>query len=73
MVAQITESRSGKPFRMRYSMPLDEVELADLTPDDLLRSWLAGKVYFLSRPRGPAKNSSGKGNLIALRELALRR
>jgi two-component system sensor histidine kinase KdpD len=51
----------------------DEVELADLTPDDLLRRLEQGKVYFPEQAERAREEFFRKGNLIALRELALRR
>ena len=51
----------------------DEVELVDLPPDDLLERLREGKVYCRSRPSARSRNFFRKGNLIALRELALRR
>ncbi|MBK7874911.1 MAG: sensor histidine kinase KdpD [Planctomycetes bacterium] len=51
----------------------DEIELVDLSPDDLLARLAAGKVYVPQRAELAAANFFRKGNLIALRELALRR
>ncbi|QWR77302.1 sensor histidine kinase [Candidatus Magnetomonas plexicatena] len=51
----------------------DEVALVDLPPDELLQRLKEGKVYMpelLEQARG---NFFRKGNLLALRELALRR
>ncbi len=50
----------------------DEVELIDLPPDDLLQRLKEGKVYVPELAREAARNFFRKGNLIALRELALR-
>src|SRR5262249_42189310 len=49
------------------------VELIDLTPDDLLQRLGEGKVYVPQHAERAARNFFRKGNLIALRELALRR
>ncbi len=51
----------------------DEVTLVDLTPDDLLQRLKDGKVYMPQQAEGAIRNFFRKGNLIALRELALRR
>lgn len=51
----------------------DEVELADLSPDDLLQRLREGKVYVPQQARIAIENFFRKGNLIALRELALRK
>ncbi len=50
-----------------------EIELVDLPPDELLARLAAGKVYIPERAERAAANFFRKGNLIALRELALRR
>jgi two-component system sensor histidine kinase KdpD len=51
----------------------DEVELIDLPPDDLLQRFRDGKVYMPAQAQEAVENFFRKGNLIALRELALRR
>ena len=51
----------------------DEVVLVDLPPDELLQRLKEGKVYLPQQAERAAKNFFRKGNLIALRELALRR
>ncbi|MFE8646513.1 DUF4118 domain-containing protein [Sphingomonas sp. NCPPB 2930] len=51
----------------------DEVVLIDVTPDELLARLAAGKVYLPQQAERAAHNFFRKGNLIALRELALRR
>ncbi|MEN6406639.1 MAG: sensor histidine kinase KdpD [Thermoguttaceae bacterium] len=51
----------------------DEVELVDLPPDDLLERLREGKVYIPREAERAMANFFTKGNLIALRELALRR
>jgi two-component system sensor histidine kinase KdpD len=50
----------------------DEVELVDLPPDDLLQRLREGKVYVPEQAERAARKFFRKGNLIALRELALR-
>ncbi|HVC65034.1 MAG TPA: sensor histidine kinase KdpD [Candidatus Dormibacteraeota bacterium] len=51
---------------------INEVELIDLPPDDLLHRLRDGKIYIPEQAREAAENFFRKGNLIALRELALR-
>ena len=51
----------------------DEIELVDLPPDDLLERLREGKVYVPEQAQEAVQNFFRKGNLIALRELALRR
>ena len=50
-----------------------EIELIDLPPDELLQRLKEGKVYLPQQAERAAENFFRKGNLIALRELALRR
>ncbi|MFZ2170302.1 MAG: sensor histidine kinase KdpD, partial [Methylococcaceae bacterium] len=49
-----------------------EVELVDLPPDELLNRLNDGKVYVPQQAQEAINNFFRKGNLIALRELALR-
>ena len=51
----------------------DEVVLVDVSADDLLARLKAGKVYLPEQIERAATNFFRKGNLMALRELALRR
>ncbi len=51
----------------------DEVMLVDIPADDLLARLSAGKVYVPEQIERAAHNFFRKGNLMALRELALRR
>ena len=50
----------------------DEVELVDLTPEELLQRLSEGKVYTAERSREAIENFFRKGNITALREMALR-
>jgi two-component system sensor histidine kinase KdpD len=49
-----------------------EIELIDLSPDDLRRRLAEGKVYTAERIETAANNFFRVGNLTALREMALR-
>jgi two-component system sensor histidine kinase KdpD len=51
----------------------DEVVLVDIPADELLARLKAGKVYVPHQAERAANNFFRKGNLMALRELALRR
>jgi two-component system sensor histidine kinase KdpD len=51
----------------------DEVVLVDIPADELLARLKAGKVYVPQQAERAASNFFRKGNLMALRELALRR
>ncbi|HOY31764.1 MAG TPA: sensor histidine kinase KdpD [Bacteroidales bacterium] len=50
----------------------DEVELIDLTPGELLQRLSEGKVYTQERSREAIENFFRRGNITALREMALR-
>ncbi len=50
----------------------DEIELMDLTPEDLMERLQAGKVYIPAQAQRALSKFFQKGNLVALRELALR-
>ena len=51
----------------------DEIELVDLTPDELIQRLHEGKVYVPEQAERAIKNYFSPVNLTALRELALRR
>ena len=51
----------------------DQIELVDLPPDELLQRLQEGKVYLPEQAQAAVQNFFRKGNLMALRELALRR
>ena len=50
----------------------DEVELVDLTADELLQRLADGKVYTPERSQEAVRNFFRKGNVTALREMSLR-
>jgi two-component system sensor histidine kinase KdpD len=66
-------------IRVRETVPdhvfdqADEVVLVDLPPDELLQRLKEGKVYLPDQAQTAIQNFFRKGNLIALREIALRR
>lgn len=76
VVAQITGVRVAETLPDRVFDEADEVELIDLPSDALHERLRAGKVYLgesASRAVDPSDGFFRKGNLTALRELALRR
>ena len=50
----------------------DEVELVDITPDELLKRLAEGKVYVSDKAQFAAQRFFRRGNLTALREMSLR-
>ncbi len=73
VVAQITH------IRVRETVPdgildrADDIEVVDLSPDDLIERLRDGKVYVPAEAERALRNYFQPGNLTALRELALRR
>ncbi len=73
VVARITR------IRVRETVPdgvldrADEIEVVDLTPDDLMQRLRGGKVYVPHTAARALDHYFSPGNLTALRELALRR
>lgn len=72
-VAQITGVRVSETVPDSVLEQADDVELIDLPPDDLLQRLKDGKVYVPEQAQQALQNFFRKGNLIALREMALRR
>ncbi|BCA56352.1 two-component sensor histidine kinase [Nitrospira sp. KM1] len=73
VVAQITGVRVRETVPDSVLERADDVELVDLPPDDLLQRLKDGKVYVPEQIQHAIQHFFTKGNLIALRELALRR
>jgi two-component system sensor histidine kinase KdpD len=73
VVTQITGVRVRETVPDSVLERADDVELIDLPPDDLLQRLKDGKVYVPEQIQHAIQNFFAKGNLIALRELALRR
>lgn len=73
IVGQITGIRVRETVPDRVFDAADEVSLVDLPPEELLRRLQAGKVYLPEQAQRAQQNFFRKGNLLALRELALRR
>ena len=73
VVSQITLVRVRETIPDSILDRADEIEVVDLTPDELLARLREGKVYIPDRARLAADHFFRRGNLLALRELALRR
>ncbi len=73
VVGGITGIRVWETVPDRVFDAADEVVLVDLPPDELLQRLKEGKVYLPHQAERAIQNFFRKGNLIALRELALRR
>ncbi|MGZ8251983.1 MAG: histidine kinase, partial [Methylophilaceae bacterium] len=73
VVGQITGIRVMETLPDKVFDMADEVTLVDLSPEELLRRLQDGQVYQSQQAEQAGKNFFRKGNLIALREMALRR
>lgn len=73
VVGGITGVRVWETVADRVFDAADEVALVDLPPDDLLTRLKEGKVYLPEQAARAAEHFFRRGNLIALRDLALRR
>jgi len=72
IVAQVTGVVVRETLPDKVLKMADEVELIDLPPDDLLKRLQEGKVYMPEAAERAIHSFFRKGNLIALREMALR-
>jgi two-component system, OmpR family, sensor histidine kinase KdpD len=73
VVTGITGVRQQETLPDRIFDEASEVELIDLTPDDLLARLKSGKVYIADQVGTATERFFRTPNLLALRELALRR
>jgi two-component system sensor histidine kinase KdpD len=73
VVASITGVRQRETIPDRIFDQAEDVELIDLPPSDLLARLRAGKVYSVAHATAATKRYFREPNLLALRELALRR
>jgi two-component system sensor histidine kinase KdpD len=73
VVAQITGIDVRETLPDSVLDRADEIELIDLSPEELLQRLREGKVYVAELAERARENFFRKGNLLALRELALRR
>jgi two-component system sensor histidine kinase KdpD len=73
VVSQITRVRIRETVPDSIIDAADDVEIVDLTPDDLIKRLEEGKVHMPKTAERALTNYFTPGNLTALRELALRR
>ncbi|RLP28107.1 sensor histidine kinase KdpD [Mesorhizobium sp. YM1C-6-2] len=73
IVAQITRVRVRETVPDSIIDRADDIEIIDLTPEDLIKRLHEGKVYLPTTAARAIENYFSPGNLTALRELALRR
>ncbi|MBP1667391.1 MAG: osmosensitive channel signal transduction histidine kinase, partial [Bacteroidetes bacterium] len=71
-VAQITGIIVRETIPDEIFENADEIEVIDLTPDELLQRLSDGKVYTPERSKEAINRFFRKGNITALREMALR-
>ena len=73
IVARITRVRVRETIPDAVLERADEIELIDLTPDELIERLKQGKVYAPDQAQRALRHYFAPGNLSALRELAMRR
>ena len=73
VVARITRIRVRETVPDSVIDRADDIELIDLTPEDLIQRLREGKVYVPHQAERAIRHYFSPGNLTALRELALRR
>lgn len=73
IVAQITRIRVRETVPDSIIDRADEIELVDITSEELIERLHAGKVYVPETAQRAIRHYFSPGNLTALRELALRR
>jgi two-component system sensor histidine kinase KdpD len=73
VIAQITRIHVRETIPDAVLDEADEIELVDLTADDLLKRLREGKVYVKAQAERALSHFFSPGNLTALRELALRK
>ncbi len=71
-VAQITGIIVRETLPDEIFENADDIEVIDLTPDELLQRLSEGKVYTPERSKEAVESFFRKGNITALREMALR-
>jgi two-component system sensor histidine kinase KdpD len=72
VIAQITHVRVRETIPDAMLDRADAIELVDLAPEELLQRLQEGKVYLPDQALRAAEHFFQRGNLLALRELALR-
>jgi two-component system sensor histidine kinase KdpD len=72
VIAQITGIVVRETLPDAVLEQVDELELIDITPEELIERLQAGKVYITPQAARALQNFFQRSNLVALRELALR-
>lgn len=72
IVYQITGVKVRETLPDRIVELADEIEVVDLSPEEHLKRFKDGKVYYPPKAEQAMQRFFRKGNLLALRELALR-
>jgi two-component system, OmpR family, sensor histidine kinase KdpD len=73
VIAQITRVQVRETIPDSMLDRADELTLVDISPEELLMRLEEGKVYLPDQAQRAAEHFFQRGNLLALRELALRR
>src|SRR6201984_1800189 len=73
IVARITRIRVRETVPDSILDQADDIEVIDLSPEDLIKRLREGKVYVPQQAERAIRHYFSQGNLTALRELALRR
>lgn len=73
VVERLTGVRVGETVPDHVLDAADEIEVIDLTPEDLRARLEAGRIYAPEQARRALGGFFRRGNLLALRQLALRR
>lgn len=73
VIAQITRVQVRETIPDSMLERADELTLIDISPEELLMRLKEGKVYLADQAQRAAEHFFQRGNLLALRELALRR
>src|SRR6202035_5133783 len=73
VVARITRIRVRETVPDSILDQADDIEVIDLSPEDLIKRLQEGKVYLPQQAERAVRHYFSPGNLTALRELALRR
>lgn len=71
-VSQITGITIRETLPDEIFETADDIELVDITPDELLERFAEGKIYTPERSKEAVLNFFRKGNITALREMSLR-
>jgi two-component system sensor histidine kinase KdpD len=73
VIARITRIRVRETVPDSVLDEADDIEVIDLSPEDLIKRLKEGKVYVPQQAERAVRHFFSTGNLTALRELALRR